>query len=335
MNTKTTEEKFISTLKALRETDNAHIKELDAYKYVKDCLVSENMMSNHFYSGLNDIHYVRKDIAGKTLIDAGCGAGSFSILLSLLGANKVYAVDFIPDCLEMTEAMAGFAGLDDIETVQSDIGELDLPGESVDGIFSLESISHYRDYTSFLKNASRLLKKGGFLVIRDGNNGASPFTKKMNYKIWEIFENHPHAITISGHIKGDSCYLDERKKIIREEFSSLSEEKIDEFAKNTFSYSKEKIIEAVNQFIMGDFSLKSEYATGKCPKDPVTDCYMELLFHPKDLMRELKDYGFQSKLYAAGPSRKSLRVLKFLYEFLTPITIYLPRAFKIISRKMN
>lgn len=335
MDIKIAEEKFIATLKDLRDAENAHVKELDAFKYVKDCLISENMMSNHFYSALNDAHYVRKEIQGKTVIDAGCGAGSFSVFLSLLGAKKVYAVDFMPDCLEMTEAMIGFAGLNNIETVQIDIGELSLPKESVDGIFSLESISHYRNYKSFLSNSSRLLKKGGFLVIRDGNNGASPFTKKMNYKIWDIFENQPGQVTISGHYKGDSYYLDERRKIIRKEFPSLSEEKIDEYAKKTFSYSREKIIEAVDQFITGDFSLKSEYAYGKCPKDPVTDCYMELLFHPKDLMRELQTYGFQSKLYAAGPSRKSLRAIKFLYEFLTPITIYLPRAFKITSKKID
>ena len=92
-------------------------------------------------------------------------------------------------------------------------------------------------------------------------------------------------------------------------------------------------VKAVNQFIKGDFSLKSAYSYGKCPLDPITDCYMELLIKPKDLVHELKNYGFKSKIYSSGPSRKSLRVLRFFWELFSPITIFFPRAFKIISIK--
>jgi len=333
MNTKNAEAKFLSILKTLKKSENEYIKKLDAYNYIKDYLDNETTMLNCFYCGLNDIHYVENNIFGKTIIDAGCGSGAFSILLSLLGARKVYAIDFLADCIEITKIMIGTANLDNIETVQSDIGELNFSEESVDGIFSIESISHYRNYKTSLNIASKVLKRGGFLVIRDGNNGASPFTRKKNYKVWDTFENHPGTISISGHHKDNGYYLDERRNIIKNEFTSLSNIKIEMFAKYTFAYSREKIIEAVNQFIKGDFSLKSEYSYGKCPLDPITDCYMELLIKPKDLVHELKNHGFKSKIYSSGPSRKSLRVLRFFWELFSPITIFFPRAFKIISIK--
>lgn len=333
MNIKSVEGRFISILDSLKKTENEYIKELDSFKYIKSALTNESMMLKYFDGKINDIRYVKNSIEGEVIIDAGCGSGIFSVLLSLLGAKKVYAVDYLADCVEMTKFIINIANLDNVEVIHSDIGELDLPEKSIDGIFSIEAISHYRKYESFLDMASRVLRKGGFLLIGDDNNGASPHIRKKTFLIWDIFENHPKATTIFGHPKGDICYLDMRRKIIKNEFPNLNQDEIEKFAKYTFSYSREKIATAVNQFIEGDFSLILEYSYGKCPLDPETDCYMERLFNPKDLKRELRNYGFKSKIKSNGPARRDLRILRYIWELLSPVTIFLPRGFTIIAVK--
>ncbi|MDN3513894.1 MAG: class I SAM-dependent methyltransferase [Candidatus Brocadia sp.] len=333
MDIKAVETKFINILKNLKKNEDRFERCLGGYSYIQRHLQSEQTMFKYFYDLLNNTKYIRNSIEGNTLIDAGCGSGAFSLLLSLLGSKKVYAVDFLPECTEMAKEMVRIAEQDNIEVIQSDVGNLSMPEGSIDGIFSIEAISHYRDYKTFFIMASKSLKHGGFIVISDGNNGTSPSIRKKTYKIWDIFENHRGAITIEGHTKGDECYFDARKQIIRSEFPTLSETEVETFAKYSFGYSQKKVIEAANKFKRGDFSMKSEYSYGKCPLDPVTDCYMEKLFNPGDLKKELSVYGFKSRVYSVGPAKKSLRLLNHLWELLTPLTIYLPRAFKIIAIK--
>ena len=337
MNLKSVEVRFLSILESLKKKEDGYIKKLDSYKYIKKDLISKSLKLKCFDTAIRDISYVKNSIEGNTIIDAGCGSGSFSVILSLLGAKRVYAVDYIDNCIEMTKFMLNIAHIDNVEVIHSDIGKLDLPENSVDGIFSIEGISHYRNYELFLNMASKVLKKGGFLLIRDGNNGASLLIKKRNFKIWDIFENYPMDAgnSIFGHSQQvDTYYLDMRRKIIENEFHILNKYEIENFAKYTFGYNKEEIIKAANQFMKGDFSLKSEYSYGKCPLDPETDCYMERLFHPKALKRELRSYGFKSKIKSCGPARRDFRVPRFFWELFSPITIFLPKGFVLIATKI-
>ena len=306
---------------------------MDAYVYIKDSLSSESLIVKLFYAKLNDIRYVRNYIRDQVIIDAGCGAGSLSLLLGLLGAKHVYAVDFLPDCIELTKDIIEIAGLKNVTVMQCDIAELDLPEKSVDGILSIEAISHYRNPDAFLGKASSLIKTGGFLVISDGNNAASRKIKKMTFEIWDVFENYPKATTIFGHSKSEKCYLDNRKEIIRKNFADLNQLEIEKYAQYTFAYPRQKIIDVVQQFINGDYTKKSEYFYGKCPLDPETNCYMEQLFNPKDLKNKLIRYGFKSKIKSKGPTKKGFMVLSLLWELLSPITINFPRPFQIISKK--
>jgi len=82
----------------------------------------------------------------------------------------------------MTKDIVDIAGLKNVTVMQCDIAELDLPEKSVDGILSIEAISHYRNPNAFLDKASRLIKSDGFLVISDGNNAASQKIKKMTLR---------------------------------------------------------------------------------------------------------------------------------------------------------
>jgi 2-polyprenyl-3-methyl-5-hydroxy-6-metoxy-1,4-benzoquinol methylase len=226
----TSQERFISLIDRLEETGNSQIKVLDSYKYFKNIFANK---LKDFDFMIRDIFFVRDAIEGKEIIDAGCGSGTFSILLSWLGARKVYAVDYSDDACEMTKFMINFADIGNVEVVHSDIGEFNLPGKSVDGIFSIEAISHYRNYETFLDMSSRVLRDDGFLVIRDNNNGASCQIRRKNLKIWDVFENYPGKTTVFGNTKSDTCYLVMRERIIQDEFPDLSLEEIKKYARFT------------------------------------------------------------------------------------------------------
>ncbi len=47
------------------------------------------------------IAYMNKDIEGKVIADFGCGPGTFGLGASLLGAKKVYMLEFDKDTLEI------------------------------------------------------------------------------------------------------------------------------------------------------------------------------------------------------------------------------------------
>ncbi len=330
---KDVERRFIAILNSFNHPHHKYIKNFHSYRFVKKCLTSKSQMIKYYDLKINDVRYIRNSIVGKILMDAGCGAGTFSILLSLLGAKQVYAIDHNADCVKMTKSLVGIANLSNIEAIHSDVGKVRLPKASVDGVFSIEGISHYRDYKAFLKMSTNVLTKGGFLYIRDGNNAMSPFVKKRAPKIWDTFENSPKGTIVFETKTNDICYLDMRKRIIEKNFTTLSHYEIEKFAKWTFAYSKDEIITVVDQFLKDDFSLKSEYAYGKCPLNPETNCYIERLFNPVSLKHELKYHGFRCKIKSRGPSSRRFTILRFPWELCSVITIFLPGGFRLIGRK--
>jgi hypothetical protein len=60
---------------------------------------------------------------------------------------------------------------------------------------------------------------------------------------------------------------------------------------------------------------------------------MEQLFNPKDPSRQLVSYGFKSKIKSKGPVRRELVALRYLWELLSPITVFSARPFQIIAIK--
>ena len=65
---------------------------------------------------------IRKDIAGRSIVDFGCGTGRLAIGASILGAKGVTGVDIDPAAVEAARENARRLGIkDNIEWVNSDI----------------------------------------------------------------------------------------------------------------------------------------------------------------------------------------------------------------------
>jgi ubiquinone/menaquinone biosynthesis C-methylase UbiE len=101
---------------------------------------------------------------GQTVLDFGCGIGSFSIPAArLVGERgKVYALDIHPLAIEAVEKKVRKEGLNNIEIIHSD-RDTGLADESVDVILPYTVLHEVKDKQALLEELHRVLKPDGFL----------------------------------------------------------------------------------------------------------------------------------------------------------------------------
>lgn len=106
---------------------------------------------------------------GKSLLDIGCGAGQTVSMLSSLGYN-VFGVDLSPLFLGKgrKDATNGFA------FISADAEELPFRDKYFDAVCSFEFIEHCSNPEKVLSEMIRVLKPGGYIIIRSPNL-CSPF----------------------------------------------------------------------------------------------------------------------------------------------------------------
>ncbi len=109
------------------------------------------------------------DIAGKSVVDIGSGAGGITIsLVRDYNAAKVTGIDVeAPVCVRARRLVAE-AGLEeciDIRLVEP--GAVPLADASQDIVFSKDAIVHIPDKEALARDAFRLLRPGGWFVASD------------------------------------------------------------------------------------------------------------------------------------------------------------------------
>ncbi|MSP83672.1 MAG: methyltransferase domain-containing protein [Alphaproteobacteria bacterium] len=108
-------------------------------------------------------------IAGRTVLDFGCGIGGGALLLAgTWGAAKVIAVDIEPNSLERTRQAAQAKGLSSqIETLRIQLGPLPLPNACADVVFTKDVVCHIADKAAAFAEMARVLRPGGRLICAD------------------------------------------------------------------------------------------------------------------------------------------------------------------------
>jgi ubiquinone/menaquinone biosynthesis C-methylase UbiE len=104
------------------------------------------------------------DVRGKSVLDAGCGFGSYSIYCARQGAN-VTAVDISPTMIELAEKEAAGAGVK-IDFRVADAAHLeDIPDEAFD--MAISSVAACFNMPLFIKEMARVLKPRGAFCFSD------------------------------------------------------------------------------------------------------------------------------------------------------------------------
>ncbi len=126
---------------------------------------------------------------GYQVADLGCGgAGYFTLPVArAVGSRgKVYAVDVLRSALDGVASKAKLENLTNIETVWSDverIGATKVPAGTLDAALLVNIMFQSRKNEEMLKEASRLLKVGGKLLVVDWKVAATPLGPPMDQRI--------------------------------------------------------------------------------------------------------------------------------------------------------
>jgi SAM-dependent methyltransferase len=103
------------------------------------------------------------DVAGKDVVELGCGTAYFSAWLARRGARPV-GVDVTPAQLETARAMQTRYGIE-FPLLEASAEEVPLPDASFDLALSEYGASIWADPYRWLPEAARLLRPGGELVF--------------------------------------------------------------------------------------------------------------------------------------------------------------------------
>ena len=118
----------------------------------------------------NQVLYDTAGISSKDhVLDAGCGIGGSSIWMAKQHGNQMTAITISKQQTEYAAQHAKRQGVTEkTEFLVSDFCDTPFEGESFDVIWGLESICHALNKGDFLKEAYRLLRPGGKIVVCDG-----------------------------------------------------------------------------------------------------------------------------------------------------------------------
>ena len=122
------------------------------------------------------------DLAGKLVLDIGCGIGGIDIMLVRDYGCDIIAFEIEAPLLERARqrvAAAGLASRVDFRLVEP--GPLPLDDACVDVVFSKDAWVHVADKQALLAEVFRVLRPGGLLLAADWCRGPEPYSSEMEY----------------------------------------------------------------------------------------------------------------------------------------------------------
>lgn len=112
-----------------------------------------------------------RDLAGKRVLEIGCGRGGFTCWLASQPSRpaEIVAADFAETAIQKGRAFAAEHSLGGITWEVNDIQSIAHPDSCFDTVISCETIEHVPDPRRALRELARVLKPGGRLLLTTPN----------------------------------------------------------------------------------------------------------------------------------------------------------------------
>lgn len=134
------------------------------------------------------------DVAGKTVIDFGCGEGHECEELARLGARRVIGVDIRPELLERAREYARYHGVDDTCRFAQ------RSQEKADMVISLDAFEHFEQPAEILSIMGALLKPEGSIRISFGPTWYHPLGRSSVFRVpvgpLVLFRKSSHPLAV-------------------------------------------------------------------------------------------------------------------------------------------
>ena len=143
-------------------------------------------------NALIDINLIleKAQISANTKVaDLGCGASGHFIFpaANLVGKQgKIYAVDILKTVLETNNRRIKQENLTNIQTVWSDIeifGATKIEAGSLDAAVLMNTLYQSHKRAEIMREAIRMIKKNGKLIVVEWKNIASPFGPPVEERV--------------------------------------------------------------------------------------------------------------------------------------------------------
>lgn len=126
---------------------------------------------------------------GATIIDAGCGLGHSTLWLAEYYNARVTGVTIVPKQVETMKKFIAKKGIKNVSFIEASYFDMPFEDNSIDVVWAIEAVCHAKDKSQFYKEAYRVLKKGGKLLIGENLRTARPMEKEKEELLKYIFHS--------------------------------------------------------------------------------------------------------------------------------------------------
>jgi len=110
---------------------------------------------------------------GSTILEAGCGVGTISVIIAELNPDcQFVSIDISQESLDRAKALATSKNITNVTFQQADIFDLPFEAESFDHVLVCHVLEHLTDPVGALGLLSNVLKKGGTITTVEGDHGS-------------------------------------------------------------------------------------------------------------------------------------------------------------------
>jgi phospholipid N-methyltransferase len=119
---------------------------------------------------------------GSLVLEAGCGVGAQTKIIAPKNADSTFiSIDISADSISEARRVLETSRIKNVELRQADIYNLPFQNEHFDGIIVCFVLEHLNSPIQALNELKRVLKKGGTMMVIEGDHGSTFFYPDSEY----------------------------------------------------------------------------------------------------------------------------------------------------------